>query len=100
MTVLTYSEAQIRRDLSDLVKMGLVKKTIRSGGEVYWADLSYVDKAKELVRKGVEIHEAYFAAITEQAPNLSTEDVLRIVAHHVHATDGQQNVRYHRKRTR
>jgi len=100
MIVLTYSEAETRRDLNDLVKMGLVKKAMRNGEEVYWADLSYVDKAKELMKKGVEIHEAYFAAITEQVPNLSMEDVLRIVAHHVHATDGQQNVRYHRERTR
>jgi hypothetical protein len=88
MIVLTYSEAETRRDLNDLVKMGLVKKTMRNGEEVYWADLSYVDKAKELMKKGVEIHEAYFAAITEQVPNLSMEDVLRIVADHVHATDG------------
>jgi len=100
MIMLTYSEAEIRRDLNDIVKMGLVKKAMLNGEEVYWADLSYVDKAKALMKKGVEIHESYFAAITEQAPNLSVEDVLRIVADHVHAADGQQNVRYYRERTR
>jgi predicted transcriptional regulator with HTH domain len=44
--------------LESLVELGLVKKAVRNGEERYYADLSYVERAKELMKKGFEIHEA------------------------------------------
>ena len=52
------TKSEIERVLESLVELGLVKKAVRNGEERYYADLSYVERAKELMKKGFEIHEA------------------------------------------
>lgn len=86
------TKSEVRRSLHRLVELGLVKKEIRGGEEVFRADFSYVAKAKELIRKGVESHEAYLRAILEQAPGLCMKDALTIVAEHVHTSYDRQKI--------
>jgi len=73
--------------LQQLVKMGLLKRRIRRGREVYW--LSFVERVEKLVKPGVQIHAAYYIAIAGHAPSLEQEDITRLAGICVHGNGHQ-----------
>jgi hypothetical protein len=71
------------RELRRLVDMGLVKKIIEDGEELY--TLSFADRAHELLKDGLEPRLAYSQAVKEASPALSTEDVDGLVERFVNS---------------
>ena len=90
-----YPMKAVTRDLETLVNMGLVKKTVRNGVELYSA--TFGKRIKELIKQGVEIHEAYYRAIAEQAPNIDQQSLIKLVAELVHGNKGQNDSKLSRK---